>query len=609
MKTKSILIIGFGSAFILLLVLSATTLIIINKNVSSIEQIVNSDNNKLKLIMRMRNAARERTINLQKMLITKDIFVQDEAWMKFNASGSEFVQARMELLQSNLSREEKALLKTQGNMSAEIAPLQVRIAEMILDGASTDGYRKAKKLLFYRAIPDQDRVFDVLAMMSKIQSTNASNIVMGARRDYTWAVSIVLVFTFTVAALFIFIALYTVHKTSFAEQRFRIEKDIAETTLYSIADGVITTDAKAFVTHMNQVAQDYTGWEFDQAVGKPIRQVCVVTGERDRNQTSTLVDSVLEKKLPVHLNKYLFLRRKDQSKFAVEGSIAPIGTENNDITGTVLVLRDVSRRIDAENELRSYKENLESLVEERTKALLEANKNLETFSYSISNDLRAPLRGINGFSHALMEDYGDKFDEQGKNYLVRIVNGTERIGHLLDDLLELSRVSSGEINKDRIDLSSIATEIITLLEEKQHTRNINWKISPGMIDHADESLMWVLLENLIENAWKYTSRQSVASIEFSSIKEGQQVIYYVKDNGVGFDMSYYNKLFGTFERLDQDIRYEGTGVGLATVKKIVQRHGGKIWADGALNKGATFYFTLDNIYQESVEQKKQSTVV
>ncbi|MFV2055990.1 MAG: ATP-binding protein [Thiohalomonadales bacterium] len=597
MKTKSILTIGFSSAFLLLLILSATALIIIDRNVASIDQIVHINNAKVELISTMRNAARERTVILQKMLLLDDAFSRDTEWLKLNSAGSSFAKARLALLQHPLSREEKALLETQGIMSAEIAPLQLKIADMIIDGNT----RQAKKMLLLRAIPDQNKVFEVLTMLAKFQASYADSIVLHAATDYRWAVSIVLVFTFTVAALFFYISLYTVHKTTSAEQSLRIEKDIAETTLYSIADGVITTDAEGFVTQMNEVAQDYTGWKMAEAVGSPLQKICVITSESDRNQTTVLLDAVLHKKLPVHLNKYLYLLQKDSQRISVEGSIAPIGAKNQDITGTVLVLRDVSQRITAEGELRSYKENLESLVEDRTKALVEVNKNLESFSYSISNDLRAPLRGINGFSHALLEDFSDKLDEQGKSYLNRIVNGTERIGNLVDDLLELSRVSSGDINKDRIDLSSIANEIATLLEEKHATRNVQWEIADGMVDQADESLMWVLLENLMENAWKYTARRSMASIKFSSIKEDNQVVYFVKDNGVGFDMSYYNKLFGTFERLDQGANNEGAGIGLATVKKIVGRHGGKVWADGSLNKGATFYFTLDNHFQQFSE--------
>lgn len=594
MKAKTILGLGFGVAFALLLVLSLGALLILNNSVTKIEKIVLENNTKTNLVNQMRNAARERTISLQKMLILKDPFERDEEWLKINSHGAKFARYRAQLLKLPLTREEKTLLSTQGNMSGVIAPLQVEIAELIIGGEA----RKAHALLLERAIPGQDRIFEVLTMLVNLQEKAADHAVTSAKRDYHYAISIILIVGFTIAALYSFIAMYTIHKTGSAEQKLRLEKERAQTTLDSIADGVITVDHDGIVSHINDVAQQLTGWLPEHSIGQPVSRVCVILGPRQKNISQVYLNTVFNDQRPIHLEKNLAFQCKDGRKFSVEGSMSPIRSRGG-IAGAVFVFRDVTQRIAAEQELNAYKENLESLVEQRTHDLTEANKNLEAFSFSISHDLRAPLRGINGFSHALIEEYADRMDHQGKEYLQRIRTGTERIGNLMDDLLELSRVSSSEIVKDTVDLSKMAREVTALLDQRDSRRKVDWRIAGGMTCDADESLLWVLLENIFENAWKYTADNPQSRVEFASMQDGEDSIYYIKDNGIGFDMSYYNKLFGTFERLHHEAQYEGTGIGLATVKKIVQRHGGKIWADGEVNVGATFYFTLGGAESEA----------
>jgi len=593
MKAKTILGLGFGVAFTLLVVLSAGALLILNNSVSKIEKIVLENNTKTKLVNQMHNAARERTISLQKMLILQDPFERDEEWLKLNSYGAKFANARTALQKLPLTREEKTLLNTQGTMSGVIAPLQIQIAEMIMAGDT----RKAHALLLERAIPGQDRIFDVLTMLVNLQRKAADQSVSSTKRDYRWAVTIIVTFGFTLAALYLFIALYTIYKTGSAEQKLRLEKERAQTTLDSIADGVITVDYDGVVSHINEVAQHLTGWKPSESIGQPVARICVLLGQRQKNVSQNYINAVFNDKRPVHLEKHLAFQCKNGRKFSVEGSMSPILSKDG-IAGAVFVFRDVTQRIAAEQELNAYKENLESLVAQRTHDLTEANKNLEAFSFSISHDLRAPLRGINGFSHALIEEYADSIDNKGKEYLQRIRSGTERIGNLMDDLLELSRVSSSEIVKETVDLSKMAREVTALLDQREPRHQVDWRIASGMNCEADESLLWVLLENIFENAWKYTANNPQARVEFASMQDGDEAIYYLKDNGVGFDMSYYNKLFGTFERLHHESQYEGTGIGLATVKKIVQRHGGKVWADGEVNIGATFYFTLGGIDAE-----------
>ncbi len=234
-------------------------------------------------------------------------------------------------------------------------------------------------------------------------------------------------------------------------------------------------------------------------------------------------------------------------------------------------------------------------VAERKKienSLEKANKEMEAFAYSVSHDLRAPLRGIDGFSQALLEDYPDKLDEQGKNYLQRVRSAAQRMGVLIDDLLSLSRVTRSDMRQEAVDLSALAQSIAEEFRETQPERHVAFIITPGLTVSGDVRLLRVLIENLLSNAWKFTGHHPQARIEFGVTQIDGKETFFVRDNGAGFDMTYANKLFGVFQRLHSQDEFPGTGVGLATVQRIVHRHGGKVWAEGAVGKGATFYFTL-----------------
>jgi signal transduction histidine kinase len=225
-------------------------------------------------------------------------------------------------------------------------------------------------------------------------------------------------------------------------------------------------------------------------------------------------------------------------------------------------------------------------------ALEAANKELEAFSYSVSHDLRAPLRSIDGFSQALLEDFEDKLDAQGKNYLQRVREGTRRMGQLIEDLLRLSRVTRSEMRWESVDLSGMAGSITSDLQQTQPDRRVEFAISDGMTAKGDPALLRVALENLLSNAWKFTGKNPAAKVEFGlGLQDGRQA-YFVRDNGAGFDMAYANKLFGVFQRLHASAEFPGTGIGLAIVQRIMHRHGGRIWAEGEVGEGATFYFTL-----------------
>ena len=235
-------------------------------------------------------------------------------------------------------------------------------------------------------------------------------------------------------------------------------------------------------------------------------------------------------------------------------------------------------------------------LSEANRELEVTNKELEAFSYSVSHDLRAPLRSIDGFSQILLEDYADELDEEGKDYLGRVRAASQRMGRLIDDLLGLSRVTRGTMRRERVSLSALAEEVARELEEANPERRIQFSAQGGLEVWGDPRLLRVALENLIGNAWKFTEKQPEARVEFGHSEKlsytSRVPVYYVRDNGAGFDMAYAGKLFGAFQRLHDANDFEGTGIGLATVQRVVRRHGGHIWAEGEVGRGATFYFTI-----------------
>jgi PAS domain S-box-containing protein len=258
-----------------------------------------------------------------------------------------------------------------------------------------------------------------------------------------------------------------------------------------------------------------------------------------------------------------------------------------------VVMSDITERKVAEEALEKYREHLEDLVRKRTIKLEASNKELEAFSYSASHDLRAPLRTIDGFSQALLEDCEDKLDIQGKDYLIRIRAATRRMADLIEDLLKLSRITRTEMNIEKINLTRIARSIIDELQKSQPLRHVEIKIAVGLEDAADSRLMRITLDNLLGNAWKFTEKQAKAVIELGCTEEGGKKVYFIRDNGVGFDMAYVDKLFAPFQRLHNEEEFPGTGIGLALVRRIIHRHGGKVWTEGQTGKGATFYFSLN----------------
>ncbi|MFZ0468271.1 MAG: PhnD/SsuA/transferrin family substrate-binding protein [Thiogranum sp.] len=290
----------------------------------------------------------------------------------------------------------------------------------------------------------------------------------------------------------------------------------------------------------------------------------------------------------VRVDRLVIARTKElkDSNDALEHEIAERAKQQAIMHRTTLQLRQ------REDELNRHRNHLEELVGQRTHELSTVNKELEAYSYSIAHDLRAPLRAVTSFSQILLDDAAEKLDSDQRDSLQRVVNASKHMADLIDDILELSRITRKELQREQIDLSGLVRDILEELRRADPGRTVTATIADGVTVEGDAKLLRVALENLLGNAWKYTAKVEQPSIEFGTTTQEQKTVYYLKDNGVGFDMRYVDKLFHPFQRLHNSQDYEGTGIGLATVQRVVQRHGGQIRASSEPNKGSSFYFTL-----------------
>jgi len=386
--------------------------------------------------------------------------------------------------------------------------------------------------------------------------------------------------------------------TDIAERTRRIEESQAQISLLmdSTAEAIVGIDEERRCMFINRAGLRMLGYtDATKIIGKDFHDLTHHSHADGSHYPAEdcAIRRNMEENAHGHTVGEIFWRQ-DGTNFPIEAWTHPI-IKNAETTGYMMTFIDITKRVKTETELQEYRNHLEELVELRTAELTTINQELESFSYSVSHDLRSPLRHIDGFSQALQEDYADKLDEEGQNLLSRIRGGSQRMGQLIDDLMELSRVARGNIERESLNLSSMAQDIFNKLQHYDDTREINLDIKPAIAASADHRLIHVLLENLIANAWKYTSKTNNAIISFdATINEKGETVFCLRDNGAGFDMKYAEKLFTAFKRLHSDKEFEGTGIGLATVQRIINRHGGKIWAESETGKGAAFYFSLGN---------------
>ena len=374
-----------------------------------------------------------------------------------------------------------------------------------------------------------------------------------------------------------------------AELALSLSKLEIETVLNSISDIVIYSDIDRRIILTNPAMEKTFGYTTQEILGKETSVLYAdINDFNQQGQRQFGVKTGVDKAL--YEVNYI---RKDGSTFVGETFGGKVFDNDGNTIGFIGVIRDVTQRKQVESELLAYRDHLEELVNDRTVELSNLNRELEAFSYSVSHDLRSPLRAINGFSSLLYEDNKDILDEGSKSYLNRIVKASVKMERLIDDLLQVSRVTRVDLNKETINLSTMAEDILIALQNDDPEHDASWEIEENLNALGDKTLVNVLLQNLLGNAWKYSAKSPKIKIKFyrQSIN-GEEDAFCIEDNGTGFDIKYKDKIFQPFQRLHSDKEFEGTGIGLATVNRVVHRHGGNIWAESEIDKGSKFYFRL-----------------
>lgn len=355
------------------------------------------------------------------------------------------------------------------------------------------------------------------------------------------------------------------------EGRFRSVVD-------AVPNALVIVDREGRIGLVNDQTRRWFGYTREELIGQPVEMLVPerFRGSHPEHRGSYMADPAVR---PMGTGRELYARRKDGSEFPVDISLSPVDTPEG--PQVISAITDMTTHREAQTELARSNQALESV-----------NRELESFAYSVSHDLRAPLRAMTGFAEIVLQDYSNRLDADGTSYLQRIRAAAERMGGLIDDLLALSRVTRSELHREPVDVSALAREIADGLQERSPEREMALEIEPDLAAEADPHLLRILLDNLLSNAWKFTRNTPDANVRVAQAEDDGECVFLVQDNGAGFDMAYASKLFGAFQRLHGQDEFPGTGIGLATAQRIVLRHGGRMWAEGAVGKGATFYFTL-----------------
>jgi PAS domain S-box-containing protein len=390
----------------------------------------------------------------------------------------------------------------------------------------------------------------------------------------------------------VFVVVHDVTERKRTEAALRRSEARHRAILEAALDSIITMDGDGRVIEFNPAAERTFGYRRENVVGRLLAELIVPPDLRQAHRDGLAHHRATGERTV--LGRHIEMRavRADGGEFPVELAITSIHGDGEELY-TVHV-RDVTERKQSEEALRRLNAELEQRVSQRTVELEAAVDELEAFSYSVSHDLRAPLRSIDGFSQALLEDAGPTLTDETRRHLDRIRAATQRMGQLIDDLLTLSKVSRGDMTRETVDLSELAARVATELNRRSTGRARTFTVEPGLVASGDPRLLRILLENLLDNAWKFTSRQTEARVEFGCAADCHgSTIFFIRDNGVGFDATYAGRLFAPFQRLHAASEFPGTGIGLATVRRIVHRHGGRAWADGSPGGGACLSFTLE----------------
>ena len=364
----------------------------------------------------------------------------------------------------------------------------------------------------------------------------------------------------------------------------------------NINDVIFSLDLKGTVTYISPVIENISGLKPEQIIGRHFSESFYP------DDRSALAEEPIHDLTEQQEPREIRLLEKEGGVRHVRVSTRP-QMEDGRVVGLTGVMSDITERKRAEEEVHRFNQELEQRVAERTGQLQAANKELEAFAYSVSHDLRAPLRHIDGFLGLLKENTAATLDEQSQHYMDTISKAAKRMGVLIDDLLSFSRMGRQEINNVAVDLGTLVQEIIREFEPETRGRAINWRIADLPVVVGDRAMLRVVLVNLLSNALKFTQPRAQTEIEIGYLPDAPghetETVIFVRDNGVGFDMQYTNKLFGVFERLHGVEEFEGTGIGLANVRRVISRHGGRTWAEGKVGQGATFYFALPQSHGEA----------